>query len=377
PDPGSVQVLAALPPDPDGGRLLLELTDHLDSHEGARAAGARALLLGALSGVGLVFAVAASMGHLLVTRPLRRVSAFVARIQAGDVTTRLPARGTGEVVALERALNHLCDRLVAADAAAHDQARAAAQAAEDLRRADRLASVGKLSAGIAHELGTPLNVILVRAKAIARAPDEPAQVTRQATIVAEQAERLIKIVRGLLDFSRRRPPHLGRVDVRDVVRGVLNLLEPQARAADVTLRPALPDALPSVRADAGQLEQVVTNLVMNAIQASPGGGDVTVTCARERAAPPASAPGDAPTPLEVVRLDVVDQGVGIPRDDLPRIFEPFFTTKQPGEGTGLGLSVAWGIVREHGGWFEVDSREAEGSRLSVLLPVAGPAEATA
>lgn len=371
-------VLAALPRGQDGARLVLELTDSPSDLDDERAASARTLLLVTLGGIGIVSSIAAALGHLLVTRPLRRLAAFVKAVEDGDLTSRLPANGTGEVVALERALNHLSQRLAETDRSLKEQAEAAARAAQDLRRADRLASVGKLSAGLAHELGTPLNVILVRAKALARGPGEPAEVTRQASIIATQAERLIAIVRSLLDFSRRRPPHLAPTDLGDVVRGVVTLLEPQAKTAEVVLRAEVAAPLPRLRADAGQLEQVLTNLVMNAIQASPGGGDVTVRCATARAAPPADAEGrrsGAPAgPVDAVRVDVVDHGGGIRRDDLPLLFEPFFTTKQPGEGTGLGLSVAWGIVREHGGWIEVDSREAEGSRFSVFLPVAAPAE---
>jgi signal transduction histidine kinase len=251
--PDGLLMLTALPQASEGDRLVLELRSSLS---GTRPTSTNALLLGSLLGIGLVSTIAATLGHLLVTRPLRRISAFVQQVESGDRATRLAEDGAGEVVLLERALNRLCDRLDATDRSLREQVRAAAKSAEDLRHADRLASVGKLSAGIAHELGTPLNVILVRAKAIARAPDDPAETSRQAVIVATQAERLIKIVRGLLDFSRRRPPHLAPVDLGDVVRGVVSLLEPQARGADVELRQDVAAPLPLVQADAGQVEQV-------------------------------------------------------------------------------------------------------------------------
>lgn len=370
-----------LPPDGSGRRLVLELSTPLDQLEGLRSRAARQLALGGLAAVLVTMIVTATLGHVLLTRPLRRLQAFVRGVEGGDLSSRLPAQGRGEVVALERALNALSDRLARADRSIAARTREAERAAEDLRRADRLASVGKLAAGVAHELGTPLNVILLRARAITRAPEDAAEVGRNAGIIAGQAERLNRIVRQLLDFSRRRPPHLSSVDPGELCRSVVSLLEPQARAADVSLVADIRDDVPRLRADAPQLEQVLTNLVINALHASQGGGEVVVRCAADRVVPPADrerpnappAPGGAP--VDVVRVDVIDHGVGISREHLPSLFDPFFTTKAPGEGTGLGLPVAWGIVREHGGWLDVESRECEGARFSVLLPVP-PADPT-
>lgn len=371
-----VRVLTPLPPAADGQRFLLELADSVDDLTGALSGPLRTLLLADLAGVGAVLLVGSALGHHLITRRLRGVAAFVRAVEEGDLDHRLPATGAGELVPLERALNQLCDRLQRANRRLADQAQAAARAADELRRADQLASVGKLAAGVAHELGTPLNVILVRAKALIRAPADAADVARQASIVAEQAERLARIVRQLLDFSRRRPAHLQDVDPAQLARSTVALLEPAAKAREVSLRVELSGAVPSVRADAGQLEQVLTNLVMNALQASHGGGEVVVRCAVDRLVPPADArpAGDPGQAIDVARLEVSDRGVGIPREHLPRLFEPFFTTKPPGEGTGLGLSVSWGIVREHGGWITVESQELEGSTFAVLLPLAPAAE---
>ncbi len=372
-----VRVLTPLPPAADGQRFLLELADSVDDLTGALSGPIRTLLLADLAGVGAAILISSVLGHHLITRRLRGVAAFVRAVEEGDLDHRLPATGAGELVPLERALNQLCDRLQRANRSLADQAQVAARAADELRRAEHLASVGKLAAGVAHELGTPLNVILVRAKALVRAPSDAGDVARQASIVAEQAERLARIVRQLLDFSRRRPAHLQDVDPAQLARSIVALLEPAARAREVSLRVDLAEAVPSVRADGGQLEQVLTNLVMNAIQASHGGGEVLVRCTMDRVVPPADArPAGAPAQaIDVARLEVSDRGVGIPRENLPRLFEPFFTTKPPGEGTGLGLSVSWGIVREHGGWIAVESQELEGSTFAVLLPLARSVQA--
>lgn len=372
-----LSLLLALPPDHDGSRLVLELSESLAELRAAEGEALRGLVLGMLGAACLAGLSSALVGHLLVARPLQRLTGFVRGVEAGDLSMRLPARGRGGLVGLEQALNALCARLQAAERSLRESAVAAEQAAEGLRRADRLASVGKLAAGLAHELGTPLNTILLRARALERDAAEPAEVARQAGIVAGQAERLIKIVRQLLDFSRRRPPHLTSLDPAELCRNVAALLGPQARAAEVALRVEAPADLPRLRADAAQLEQAVTNLIVNAIHASPGGAEVALRCAVVQVLPPADLdrPGCPPArdaaPVRALRLEVSDQGAGVAREHVPLLFDPFFTTKPPGEGTGLGLPVAWGIVREHGGWIAVETRECEGSRFSILLPLEG------
>jgi signal transduction histidine kinase len=318
--------------------------------------------------------ITALLATLLVGRPLARARDALRGAAAGAPGPRLA--GGADPTGLAEAASALLDRLAEARSLVEQRTIEFERAAHHLRRAERLASIGKLAAGIAHELGTPLNVVAARAKALERAAHTPAEVTRLAAIVAEQAERMTAIVRQLLDFSRRRAPHLALVDLADVARATVDLLAPQANAADVkiSLEPAGP--LPRTLADAAQLEQALVNIVLNAIQASPGGGDVAVRLERVRARPPAlpAAPGDPPAPAiageaDAIRISVTDHGVGIPREHLPQLFDPFFTTKPPGQGTGLGLPVAWGIVREHGGWIEVESVEGEGSRFAVFLPV--------
>ena len=168
------------------------------------------------------------------------------------------------------------------------------------------------------------------------------------------------IIRQLLDFSRRTGAHLDDADLRQVAAGTLEMLGPLAEKRRVALCLTPGDDDVTVRADWNQIQQAVTNLVVNAIQATPDGG--TVEVAVGRAAAGSDDPGNR------VLLRVRDSGHGIAPDDLPRVFEPFFTTKDVGEGTGLGLAVAYGIVREHGGWIEVESELGKGSRFTIVLP---------
>jgi two-component system, NtrC family, sensor kinase len=236
-------------------------------------------------------------------------------------------------------------------------------AMEQLRHADRLKTVGRLAAGIAHELGTPLNVVSGRAGLIASGKLSDEEIQQSAWTIKAEAERITGIIRQLLDFARRRSPQRVQIDLRDVARQTTQLLEPLALKRGVTLTVQGNGHAVTACADFAQIQQVVTNLVMNAIQAMGNGGQVCVRMGNQTR----GAETDA-APSNHAFLCVEDQGTGITPEDLEHIFEPFFTTKHVGEGTGLGLSIAEGIIREHGGWMEVDSRPGEGSRFTVFLP---------
>jgi signal transduction histidine kinase len=234
-----------------------------------------------------------------------------------------------------------------------------------LERADRLAMVGKLAAGIAHELGTPLAVVAGRARQLASGQVPPEQLSSAAKTIADHADRMAAIIRQLLDYARRRGPRLGRFDLRTLLRQTVTLLEPVASRAEVSL--VLDEAAGARVAlfDGGQLLQVMTNLVANAVQATPAGGRVTLRLAEAELTPPAETGLPAG---RYVQVRVTDTGIGIAAEHLGKVFEPFFTTKDTGEGTGLGLSVAQGIVRDHEGWIAVESQRGQGSTFIIHLP---------
>jgi signal transduction histidine kinase len=235
---------------------------------------------------------------------------------------------------------------------------------EQIRHADRLSTVGKLAAGVAHELGTPLAVVSGRAKRIVRS-GPPAETGDDARIIVEQADRMAAIIRQLLDFARRRGAVKAPADVGALARSTIGLLAPFAAKRGVMLRvDDASDATP-IAVDAGQLQQALTNLIMNGVQAMSRGGELRVAIERARLTPPAAV-GGAEASYLVLR--VVDQGVGIQPEHVAHVFEPFFTTKDVGEGTGLGLSVAHGIVAEHGGWIDVASEPGAGATFTVHLP---------
>jgi two-component system, NtrC family, sensor kinase len=308
--------------------------------------------------------VALWLGVWLVGRPVALLRDKARRIAAGDFSGRLALRQNDEIGELAAEIDAMSDRIRDAREELARETEARIAAVEQLRHADRLATIGQLASGVAHELGTPLNVIAARGKMIAGAGAWSDAVRQHARIVTEQAERMTGIIHQLLDLSRQRRPKLGRADLQRIVARTLELVSAAAASAGVNVIVEGRDTVALVEADQGQLEQALTNLVLNGIQAMPEGGRLTVRVERRPARP---QPGGGGREGEYVVLTVADEGVGIAPEDLPRIFEPFFTTKGTGEGTGLGLPVVSGIVAEHGGWIEVESAVGSGTRFRVFL----------
>jgi two-component system, NtrC family, sensor kinase len=307
---------------------------------------------------------------VLVGRPVRRLRQKTRQIAEGDLTGALAIAQRDEIGDLARDIDKMCEDLAGARSRAEAESQARTRALEQLRHADRLASVGTLASGIAHELGTPLGVVLARARLIEEDQNLPRATAGSAKVIAEQVERMSRIIRQLLDFARSgagsglhtREP----VDLGSVARSVVALLQPLAHKRQVRLEVDDGERV-LARGENGLVQQVLLNLVMNAVQAMEQPGLVRISTSASDSAPPAALNLAAG---RYARVTVEDEGPGIPLDVMRRIFEPFFTTKQVGEGTGLGLSVIWGIVREHDGWIEVQNVKQGGARFDVFLPLA-------
>jgi two-component system NtrC family sensor kinase len=308
------------------------------------------------------------MGLRFIGRPLAMLVSQARTVGTGDFSVRLHFAQKDELGDLSHEMNAMCEKLAQAHQRIITETARRIATLEQLRHADRLTTVGKLAAGVAHELGTPLNVVHGRAKLISGDAAVPGDAAQSARIIAEQAERMTKIIRQLLDFARRKGPNKERADVCELIERTIALLGPMAEKKRVAVRVSPPEVRTTADVDAGAMQQVITNLLVNAIQAMPNGGKVTVTLRTEHLAPPDG--GGEQGDFLAVRIE--DQGEGIPPDVLEHIFEPFFTTKDVGEGTGLGLSVSYGIVQDHGGFISVDSKVGQGSAFSVHLPI-GPA----
>jgi two-component system, NtrC family, sensor kinase len=313
-----------------------------------------------------------ALGSSIVGRPVRALVDQARRIGAGDLGIRLDLQQHDEIAELGREMNAMSSKLSDANARLVAETAARVHALEQLRHADRLVTVGKLASGIAHELGTPLNVVSGRAKMISQSPGSDEITRNNARIVMEQSERMAQIIRQLLNFARAGKPNKSSVDLRHLAASTLSLLRPIAEKRRVTLHFEASEPVPEVVADAAQLQQVVTNLVVNAVQASPESSTVEVGLRASRQNRRVSGEIGPEVERGFVCITVSDRGVGMSEDTLERIFEPFFTTKDVGEGTGLGLAVAYGIVQEHGGFITVESKLSEGSRFEVYLPIPDP-----
>ena len=235
------------------------------------------------------------------------------------------------------------------------------EAIHAINRAEKLAAVGRLAAGVVHEINNPLATIAACAEALEQRIDEGSfeasdaadDLTEYLGLIKSEAFRCKEITTGLLDFSRIRAGEREHIDAGDVVRSAANLISHQKRGNGITQTVEIEPDLPLVSADGGQIQQAVIALATNAIDAMPDGGILTYRVF---------------TKGNRVMIDVEDTGTGIPQENMSKIFEPFFTTKEIGSGTGLGLAVCYGIVSEHGGRLSVRSNVGKGTTFNIFLP---------
>ena len=292
--------------------------------------------------------LAVVLGAWLVERPIAQIRQSMRALGEGRAPPPIRLDRRDEIGDLARELNAASRRI---------------SERERLQHVDRLQTLGQLASGVAHELGTPLSVIGVRARLIATGEATGAEAQASATAILDQSARMTAIVRQLLDYARRQGSHEELLDLRQLVSSSLGMLEPLAEKQQVLVDLALPDGAIFVRGDKTQLQQVVTNVAMNGIQAMSAGGRLRVEVGRG----PASRRADDGERAEWVWMRVIDDGPGIAPEHQPHIFEPFYTTKPVGEGTGLGLALVQAIVQEHGGWVVAKNEPGHGARFDVFL----------
>jgi signal transduction histidine kinase len=286
-----------------------------------------------------------------VFAPLNRMMEASRRIADGDMTPIRPGkRYRDEFSRLAMAMNHMMTQLV--------------KRHEMLVQAHKLKAVGTLTAGVAHELNNPINNIVLTAESLREEYDDLPQEERLDMVndLVAQSERAQKIVRNLLDFARESEIESEMHQVEDLIENTLRLASNQIKLSKVKVKGDLAPNLPPIYGDRRQLEQVFLNIVLNALDAMPKGGTLSIAC-------------NNTWDRELVSVEFTDTGVGIPEHKVSDVFNPFYTTKPDAKGTGLGLSVSLGIVRQHGGDIKVKSEVGKGTTFSVLLPVAKvPAE---
>ena len=336
----------------------IQIAERLDGRDDYVRASAVNTVAATATSIGLAGLVTLVCGVWMIGRPLDALIRKARRVGEGDLSGPLEFRQRDELGELASEMNAMCERLGTAQRLAHEEASARIEALQQLRHADRLVTVGRLAAGIAHELGTPLNVIAGRTKLLRRGRAGSEALEDSLAIVADQVERMAAIIRQLLDFARHREPKRALTELGAVVASTVQLMRPIVKKRGVELR-IEGDARVQAAVDRAQLEQVLSNLIVNAVDACSDGGTVQISCGTQP-----GADGEPPTPF----IRIVDDGRGMDEATQSRIFEPFFTTKDVGQGTGLGLSVAYGIVQEHGGSLSVESTPNQGSTFTVRLP---------
>jgi signal transduction histidine kinase len=363
--PNSAALVSTAPIRAHGGSARLVIVRPMDSlfDDVAREQDAIAVSLAVL--VMTLFVVTSLVVHYRVHKPMSRLTSGIRRIASGEFSTRLGFPGSDEIALISREADGIATSLQQAAALAAAEAEARERRERDMQRANKLATVGELGAMLAHEIGSPLQVLHGRARALAARSDLPADAKRSASILVTQTERIDRIVQRLLDFARRKPLKTVDLDIREAVTPVLELLEREASRVGVRVE-FKPEKVPRIRADADQVQQVLFNLLRNALRACEGGGSVTIEVAQSSMK--RSNGREQPS----VAVIVEDDGVGIPEAKRSKVFEPFFSGWLPDKdvpGTGLGLTVVQSIVRQHGGSVEAHaSARGRGARFIAHFP---------
>ncbi len=318
------------------------------------------ILASSLAGLGV---------HRLVHVPLRDLQAGAKRLAAGNLDEPIPVRREDELGRLAgsfnattqalrqsreelRELAHKLEEKVA------ERTRALKLAQAEAARGEKLASVGLLAAGIAHELNNPLTGVLTFSTLMRKKAAAGSQDAEDLDLVIRETKRCAAIIRRLLDFARDKPPEKQFADLNRLIEETARIVEGPAHLRDIDIRLELDPKLPRAWVDADLIKQVVMNMLANAQQAIDAKGSISVRTREVDAG---------------VEISIADTGCGIPPENLSRIFDPFFTTKGVGKGTGLGLSVSHGIVSAHGGTIEVASEVGKGSTFRIVLPIGGGA----
>jgi len=311
-----------------------------------------------------------------VSKPVAELEGGMKRLARGDFETPIEIHSRDEMGLLAETFNsmagevkryreHMEDWTQSLQDEVDKKTAEIVNAQEQIINAEKLASLGRMAAGVAHELNSPLTGIVTFAHLMRErtAPDKKQDIEDLDTII-EQAERCTKIIKGMLGFARKGASEATETDVNDLLRETVGMVQNQIKVQNIGIEVALGEGLPQIHIDPNQLQQVFLNLITNAVDAMGEHGRISIATRLVGA-----------TPEQNVEIEITDTGPGIYPNNLDKIFEPFFTTKPVGKGTGLGLPVSYGIVKKHDGDIVVKSKLGEGTSFFVRLPVPKPEEA--
>lgn len=319
--------------------------------------------------VGLLSVLILVIVRRSITRPINTLISGIREIGKGRWEQRLQIKGRDEVASLANEFNLMSEELQLSYSRLVDEQQDKLKLERELRHSERLASVGRLAAGLAHEIGTPLNIIGGRAEYLLRRPRGPEELTSNLEIIRSQSDRITAIVRQLLEFSRRREPVFRSVDFLALLGNIKSLLEHRLQEKSVCVEITGPAAPLIITADPDLLQQVFINLFSNSLHALRKPGAIRIRTEITGEAPSTAAALQSGSWL---RVTFEDNGAGIAPEHLGRVFDPFFTTKDIGEGTGLGLSISYGVIKDHGGDIRVESIPGKYTRFVIHLPTEQP-----
>jgi two-component system NtrC family sensor kinase len=297
-----------------------------------------------------------------VNQPISQLMKGIEQLGKGHFDTRINLKGKDELSDLARSFNEMADELKKAQERVMREAEIKLELERSLRQSEKLATVGQLASGLAHEIGTPLNIIGGRAELIKRRLEDKEGAQRNLDIIIQQTERITKIIQQLLGFVRKKKPEQKSLKMGILLETTLDFLVHQIQKQEVKVVRELGDDLPPVMGDPDQLQQVFLNLLLNAIQSMPAGGILHLSASSKWISKEGLENGQR----QYVVVSVIDTGLGMEKEVVQNIFNPFFTTKDT--GTGLGLMVSQGIVQDHEGYIEVESVLGKGSIFRVYLP---------
>ncbi len=336
--------VAAFAPIPVMGWSLAVTIPIEEFRKEARAIQTRVIQVVALTLIFTVICVSLISYYLL--RPVRSLVTATHRIAGGNLTQEIPVRTRDELGELTRSFNRMTQNL--------------SRIQNELVRSEKLVSLGRLSAGVAHEIRNPLNAMKGAVVYLQRRRSDDPLITEYSQLIMEEIDRLNEFVTDFLYFARQSSPKPAPSDLNKVLLSAQNLFEKQAEQKYIRFHNRLADDLPMIEIDPHQIQQVLVNIVINAMDAMPGGGAIIFSTMLVKNKKDAAL-------SERIRLTIEDKGVGIPQDHLQNIFDPFFTTKE--SGTGLGLPLSLGIVQNHGGTISISSQEGSGTWVSIELPL--------
>jgi two-component system NtrC family sensor kinase len=301
-----------------------------------------------------------------IIKPLQRMVAATHQIADGDLNHKVEIQSQDEIGELASAFNQMTEKLKAANKELVDWATTLEKKVEErtkelvemqarLVQSEKLASLGKLAAGIAHEINNPLGGVLIYTHLLLEDADKGSAQSENLKKIVKETTRCKDIVKGLLEFSRPKEPEMVLTDIHDALNRALAIFEPQALFQNIKVQKEFSE-VPRIVADSSQLQQVFINIISNAAEAMAGSGILTIRTSLDKQ-------------TDRIQIEFTDTGHGIKPEDMSRLFEPFFTTKEVGKGTGLGLAISYGLVQKHQGSIEVRSEIGKGSVFTVILPV--------